>query len=71
MSATLISPTGERHEVTCMRAFAREHGLDSGNLARVIHGERQHHKGWRSVEPPVGFERRPWGLARYTEERHA
>lgn len=66
----LISPAGELVEVIWLRPFCREHGLDSGNLARVIQGERQHHKGWRSAEPPApgAFAHKPHGIGRYCRE---
>lgn len=63
---TLISPSGERVEVVWIRPFCREHGLDAGNIFKVISGERQHHKGWRSAYPATGFVNKPWGIERYT-----
>ena len=61
----LISPSGQRVRVDNVHAFALSHGLDRGNLWRVIVGERQHHKGWRST-CAVGFEgRKPYAVERY------
>lgn len=64
---TLISPSGEKVEFVHLREFCRMNGLDSGNLTKVIQGERQHHKGWRAVipPPPGAFAHKPHGLDRY------
>jgi len=61
----LISPAGERVEVTNITAFAKKHGLDRANLQHVATGERQHHKGWRSADGTVGFVNKPWAIERY------
>jgi Mor family transcriptional regulator len=39
-------------EGTNLRAFAREKGLDSANLAKVLVGKQTHHKGWRKEDIP-------------------
>lgn len=48
------SPTGEIYRGTNIRAFARQHGLDPGNLQKVHSGDKNHYKGWRSVHPDIG-----------------
>jgi hypothetical protein len=63
--STLIAPDGQPHEVLSVRAFARKHGLDQGNVYKVINGERQHHKGWRSPFGGVGFKSKPYAIERY------
>jgi hypothetical protein len=65
--AELISPSGERVTVFSVSAFCRENGLDTGNLCKVIQGERQHHKGWRSAfpAPPGAFAHKPHAIERY------
>lgn len=60
---TLVSPSGERFDVIWLRPFCRQHGLDSGNMARVVNGERHHHKGWRLAKRYSN--RKPWGIERY------
>ena len=40
------SPEGERVEVHNTSAFARDNGLNQGNLSAVKNGKRNHHKGW-------------------------
>lgn len=42
----LYSPQGEVVEITNQAHFAREHGLDTGALGRVIRGKAHSHKGW-------------------------
>ena len=40
------SPEGERVEVTNIRKFAREHGLQQSNLSALNTGKQKTHKGW-------------------------
>ena len=61
---TLVSPAGERVEIIWLRPFCREHGLDSGNLVKVVQGERQHHKGWRLADAGK-FRRKAYAIERY------
>lgn len=43
----LISPNGEIIEITgSLSKFAKDNGLQIGNLSSVIHGRRKSHKGW-------------------------
>lgn len=42
----MISPTGEVHEFTSQRAFAKLHNLDNCHISHVLSGERIKHKGW-------------------------
>ena len=51
----LIDPTGTQHSVIWLRPFCRQHGLDSGNMTRVVNGQRKHHKGWTC--PEAGYVR--------------
>jgi len=46
----LISPDGELIEGRNIKAFARQHGLNSGNLYSVLKGTASHHKGWRKAQ---------------------
>ena len=64
---TLISPEGEKHELQEkeIASFARARGLNCSNLRLVAQGLRQHHKGWTSTEPPVGFTKKPYAIERY------
>lgn len=45
------SPNGEIFKVTNIRAFAREHGLDSSSLAKLLKRKEHYHshKGWTIV----------------------
>jgi hypothetical protein len=45
---TLISPEGEVVDVFNLKKFCRDHGLDSGNMSKVVSGERKSHRKWRS-----------------------
>lgn len=67
---TLISPSGERVEIIWLRPFCKKHGLCSGNMTRVIQGERQHHKGWRLADTGA-FRRKPYAIERYQSEARA
>jgi len=42
----LTSPSGEVYITDNAKGFARQHNLSSGHLCHVIHGKRNHHKGW-------------------------
>ena len=44
---SVISPAGEQYEVTNMRQFCKEHGLNPGTMTEVALGNRPHHKLWR------------------------
>lgn len=41
-----VSPSSEVVEVRGLKAFANEHGLNTGNLSSVWHGRTRHCKGW-------------------------
>lgn len=43
----LMSPTGKLINITNRNKFAKENGLDSGALGRVLRGTAKSHKGWR------------------------
>ncbi len=42
----IVSPSGETHEVKGLKRFARLHGLDRCQLARVVKGVNQSVRGW-------------------------
>ena len=42
----LISPDSKCYNVTNVREFAREHGLDQSALGRVLNKKAKTHKGW-------------------------
>lgn len=42
-----ISPKGDVVDVRGLKAFAKEHGLNAGNLSGVWSGRYKQHKGWR------------------------
>ena len=46
---TILSPTGEEYNITNIAAFAKEHGLDSSSLAKVLNKRPKYnsHKGWK------------------------
>lgn len=48
---TIYSPEGVPYQVTALRAFAREHNLNSTSLCSVLHGKQKSHKGWTLVGP--------------------
>ena len=50
-----ISPSGEVHKGKNITEFARRHGLDRANMQHVHLGERNHHKGWRALEPTLQY----------------
>ncbi len=41
------SPEGVVYEVLHQTNFAKEHGLSQPKLCEVLHGTRNHHKGWK------------------------
>lgn len=43
----ILSPTGEIFMVENIRKFAREHGLDQGNLGKTLKGIRKTVGGWK------------------------
>lgn len=43
------SPDGKIYEVKHASLFGREHGLNSGNLSRLLNGKCKSHKGWTPV----------------------
>ena len=47
---TVIDPAGEPHRIVNVRQFCDEHGLDSGNMYRVIMGVRKHCGGFTCPE---------------------
>lgn len=40
------APDGTVYEVTALRQFAREHGLNNSSLCAVLNGKQLQHKGW-------------------------
>jgi hypothetical protein len=46
----LISPRGEEIEVTNLKQFCRDNGLDSANMRKVVIGKANQHKGWTGKE---------------------
>ena len=46
---TILSPTGEEYNIANIAAFAKEHGLDSSSLAKVLKKRPKYnsHKGWK------------------------
>ena len=48
-SFSLISPTGERVDITNLTKFCRDNNLTRANLQLVLRGNRNHHKGWKRV----------------------
>lgn len=40
------APDGTIYEVTAVRQFAREHGLNNTSLCKVLNGKQKSHKGW-------------------------
>lgn len=49
---TILSPTGQEYNVTNVAAFAKEHGLDSSCLAKVLKRRPKYasHKDWKLKE---------------------
>ena len=41
-----ISPDGIKYEFENANSFAKEHGLNAGNVRQVANGEKHTHKGW-------------------------
>jgi hypothetical protein len=46
-----ISPDGRQVTITNLRAFCREHGLDTTHMHEVKSGKRKTHKGWTWRKP--------------------
>jgi hypothetical protein len=42
----IITPDGEKLHIKNLRKFARQYGLDQGNLTRVAQGKLKQHKGY-------------------------
>jgi group I intron endonuclease len=42
----LISPKGEKFELSCYIPFCKEHNLTQSAICGVLQGKRKHHKGW-------------------------
>lgn len=40
-------PTGKKHLVTGIDAFAKEHGLQRSHIYECMNEKREHHKGWK------------------------
>lgn len=45
----LISPSGEVHAGTNVKAFCKVHNLQRGNVMNLINGKRKSHKGWKRI----------------------
>lgn len=43
----IVSPEGKVYEVTNLSSFCLEHGLDTGNLSKVLRGLRKSYNGWK------------------------
>jgi hypothetical protein len=43
------SPTGEIFEVKHLSKFCEEHGLDTGNLSKVLTGKKKQYLGWYAI----------------------
>lgn len=50
---TVVSPDEKVHSFSHLVAFAKEHGLNPGNLSRVISGQLRHTKYWHLPETNV------------------
>lgn len=48
----ILSPDETLYPVDNIRLFCKTHGLDKGNLMRVLKGQSYHVKGWRLVTTP-------------------
>lgn len=46
---SLVSPTGEIANITNLTKFCRDNNLTRSNIQAVLRGDRNHHKGWRTV----------------------
>lgn len=44
---TIISPEGKAYKITHVNNFAKENGLDSGGLSRLLNGQYKTHRGWK------------------------
>lgn len=47
----VISPEGEEFIIINLRRFCIEHGLDQGNMMKVVNGRSRHCKGWKCRRP--------------------
>ncbi len=46
----IISPEGTTYNITNIRSFAEEHGLNQGHLGAVMRGKEFQHKGWKLLD---------------------
>lgn len=53
----LVDPHGTVHRVVNLTQFAREHGLNPGNLNSVYHGRVSHCQGWHLPDVVPAHER--------------
>ena len=47
-----VSPDGQQHHITQLKQFSDTHGLTYRTVQRVLRGDRQHHRQWRSTLTP-------------------
>jgi predicted GIY-YIG superfamily endonuclease len=45
----IMSPTGEIHTVEHLSNFCKKHGLDTGNLSKVLTGKKKQYLGWQVI----------------------
>lgn len=43
----LISPQGTNYLLLSYHLFCKKNGLNPGSISGVLHGKKEHHKGWR------------------------
>ena len=46
----VINPKGETLEITNLRRFCKENGLDQGNMVKVSKGQIKQNKGWKCLK---------------------
>lgn len=47
MYPSIVSPQNIEYKVTNVSSFSKEHGLDCGNLNRLLNGKAKSHRGWK------------------------
>lgn len=60
----IIDSCGKAHEVQNLNQFCLQHGLNPGNLTKVINGKMPSHKGWR------GYKEELIGVAYESRKKH-
>lgn len=46
----IMSPLGTVYEVTHLSSFCSEHGLDTGNISKLLRGKKKSYNGWTAVQ---------------------